>query len=115
MTSNLQTPHPPDLDGYLRLFAPYEGQLRDFAASGEPFGNRFALLFRQVLRLLIRPSELNQRMPEPFIEVARRYLRGDHATVRHFSYEENRHFFLSDLYDWLQIQGRGRRMREMGR
>lgn len=103
------------LDSYLRLFAPYVEQLHEFSGRKGPYGNRFALLFRQTLRMLVSPLEINARVPLPFLEVARRYLEQDADTIRHFSYEENRHFFLSDLYDWLQIHERGRKMHGMGR
>jgi hypothetical protein len=103
-----------DLDGYLRLFGPYEEQLRDFSGRRGEYGGRFALLFRQVLRFLVEPSELNQRLPRVFVSVAQKYLQKDRETVQHFCYEDNRHFFLSDLLDWLQIQERGRRMRARG-
>ena len=90
-------------------------QLRDFEGREGEYGARFALLFRQALRLLVAPGELNDIMPRTFIEMARRYLDGDQETVRHFSYEDNRHFFLSDLLDWLKIYERGQKMRRMGR
>jgi len=105
----------PELADYLRLFRPYAERLRDFQGREGAFGDRFALLFRQVVRRVVQPGGLNDRLPRPFVEVALRYLRGDHQTVRYFSYEENRHFYLSDLYDWLLIQERGERMRRMGR
>jgi len=110
----VRTARPADLETYLRLFAPYENQLHDFSGPEREFGGRFALLFRQVLRLLVLPTELNRSMPRLFIEVAHQYLGKNPETLRHFSYEENRHFFLSDLLDWLQIYERGRRMRRMG-
>ncbi len=107
---------PPDLDHYLRLFAPYAAELKDFSSRNErEYGARFAFLFRQVVKLLLIPSPLNQRIPQPFILVARRFLEQDSGTVRHFSYEDNRHSFLSDLFDWLQIYQRGRKLQQMGR
>ncbi len=106
---------PVDLNTYLRLVAPYETQLRQFAGREGEYGARFALLFLQVVRLQVKPGGLNQLIPKPFITVAQRYLAREHEVVTHFSYEENRHFFLSDLHDWLQIQERGERMRQMGK
>lgn len=100
-----------ELDEYLRLFAPYEQQLIQFTGREGEYGSRFALLFRQVLRMLVRPLVLNERMPRLFIEVAHRYLENDPDTVKHFSYEDNRHFFLSDLYKWIQVHERGRSIR----
>lgn len=104
-----------DLDTYNRLFSPYQDQLKYFEGRDGEYGARFALLFRQILRLLVLPGDLNDLMPRTFGEVAKRYLGGDADTVRHFSYEDNRHFFLSDLFDWLKIYERGRQMRRMGR
>jgi hypothetical protein len=108
-----------ELEEYLRLFRPYEERLRDFQGREGPYGDKFALLFRQVIRRVVQhpavPGTLHGRMPRPFVEVAQRYLAGEYETVRHFSYEENRHFYLSDLYDWLLIQERGERMRRLGR
>jgi hypothetical protein len=104
-----------DLNAYLKLFTPYKEQLRRFSGREGEYGGRFALLFRQVARHLVSSAKINRQIPKPFIKVARRYLERDDETVRHFSYEDNRHFFLSDLLDWLEIQERGRRMRRMGR
>ena len=104
-----------DLAAYYKLFSPYEEQLRQFKGREGEHGGRFALLFRQVLRLLVQPTELNQLIPRTFIKVAQRYLAKEKEVVMHFSYEDNRHFFLSDLYDWLQIYERGQRMRQMGK
>jgi hypothetical protein len=103
------------LDTYFKLFAPYEEQLRQFKGREGAHGGRFALLFRQVLRLLVLPSEINQLIPKTFVKVAQRYLTKDREVVMHFSYEDNRHFFLSDLHDWLQIHERGQRMRQMSK
>jgi hypothetical protein len=100
-----------DLDAYLRLFAPYQEQLRQFQGREGEYGGRFALLFRQVIRRLVEPSPLNQRIPQVFVQVATDYLGKNADSVRHFSYEENRHFFLSDLLDWLQVHERGRLMK----
>lgn len=104
-----------DLDDYLRLFEPYEEQLRQFEGREGEYGGRFALLFRQVSRLLVQSSALNRRIPQTFVKVASLYLDQDHDTVMHFSYEDNRHFFLSDLRDWLQLHERGQKMQQMGK
>ena len=104
-----------ELETWFRLFEPYEHQLRDFEGRDGEYGARFALLFRQALRLLLEEGELTEIMPRTFIEVARRYFDRDKETVRHFSYGDNRHFFLSDLLDWLKIYERGQQMRRMGR
>lgn len=115
MHMRLKIEEPVDLDAYLKRFTPYREQLRQFSGRQGEYGGRFALLFRQVVRLLAASAKINRQIPKPFIKVAQRYLEQDEETVRHFSYEDNRHFFLSDLLDWLQIQDRGRRMRQMGK
>ncbi|GEM_PF-1205084 len=95
---------PVDIEAYQQLFAPYEDQLQQFTVRENEFGGRFALLFRKVIRLLVIPGGINEDIPRMFIEVAWHYLQKDADIIRHFSYEENRHFFLSDLYDWLRVQ-----------
>ena len=110
MQSRLKIEESVDLDAYLKLFAPYVEQLRQFSGREGEYGGRFALLFRQVVRLLAVSARFNQQLPKPFVGVAQHYLEREAETVRHFSYEDNRHFFLSDLFDWLQIQER-----EMGK
>jgi hypothetical protein len=105
----------PDLDSYLTLFAPYDTQLMNFRGREREYGGRFALLFRQVVRLLVHDSMFNRGMPRMFISVAQRYLDRQSDTVLHFSYEDNRHFYLSDLRDWLAVHERGRNLRKAGR
>jgi hypothetical protein len=104
-----------DLDRYLQLFAPYEQQLSDFTVREGEYGGRFALLFRQVVRLLVQDNDINPLMPKMYVSVAHRFLDRDGDTVRHFSYEDNRHFFLSELREWLAVQERGQKLRSMGR
>jgi hypothetical protein len=110
-----QTDSHAELTRYYQLFAPYEEQLRLFKGREGEHGGRFALLFRQILRLLVQPLEINRSIPRTFIKVAQRYLAKDQEVVMHFSYEDNRHFFLSDLYDWLRIHERGQKMRQLGK
>lgn len=102
---------PVDLDAYLTLFAPYEAQLKDFAGREREYGGRFALLFRQVVRLLVRDADINRLVPKTYVVMAQRFLDRVPDTVRHFSYEDNRHFFLSELREWITVQERGRAMR----
>lgn len=102
------------LDEYLKLFQPYEDQLRDFSGREREYGGRFALLFRQVIRLLVSEQPINNLMPRMYPEMAQRYLDREGDSVRHFSYEDNRHFFLSELRDWLAVRERGRFMRQAG-
>lgn len=103
------------LNDYLTLFRPYHEQLRQFGGREREYGGRFALLFRQVTRLLVTALPINDLMPRMYINVARSYLDREPDAVRHFSYEDNRHFFLSELLDWLEVHERGRAMRRIGR
>jgi len=89
----------PELDDYLKLFQLYEGKL-DFTVKGTRGGD-YSFIFEQVMRLLLKPSAFNRTLPEPFISVSERYAFSDAATVAHFRYNENKQFFLSDLYDSL--------------
>lgn len=91
---------PPTIDDYLGLLRLYDQALRE---PVEPRGERFTLLFDQVMRLLTRRSGINDEIPAPFRQVARRIGDNDAATVEHFRYDENRQFLLSDLYDFLQL------------
>lgn len=113
---NKKSPPPTvTLETYLRLFAPYEAQMSEFTGRDGEYGGRFALLFRQITRLLVQPANINRRLPKLYLSLAERYLSNDHDTVRHFSYEDNRYFFLSELLEWLKVHERGDRMREMGK
>lgn len=89
----------PELNDYLKLFQLYEGKL-DFTVKGTKGGD-YSFIFEQVMRLLLKPSPFNSSLPEPFIGVAERYAFNETATVAHFRYNENKQFFLSDLYDSL--------------
>lgn len=91
----------PELNDYLKLFQLYEGKL-NFTVKGTKGGD-YSFIFEQVMRLLLRPSEFNSSLPEPFISVAERYAFSDAATTAHFRYNENKQFFLSDLYDSLML------------
>ena len=101
------------LDAYLTLFSPYEEQLREFSGREREYGGHFALLFRQVARLLVEDNAFNQRIPKMYQTVAQRYLDRESDTVRHFSYEDNRHFFLGELREWLAVHERGRMLKEV--
>lgn len=84
----------------LRLLSFYGEELRKPTESS---GSRFELVFEQVIGLLEKLSHSDESLPTPFLDVARRYAAGDPATTRHFGYDENRQFFLSDLYDYLLL------------
>lgn len=104
-----------DVSDYLERFEPYAAQLTDFTVGDREYGGRFALLFRQVVRLLVLPDPFNDRIPALYRSVAQRYLNLEHDVVLHFSYEENRHFFLSELLEWMRIHQRGKEMRRINR
>lgn len=91
----------PELDDYLKLFELYEGKL-DFTIKGTKGGD-YSFIFGQIVRLLLKPSAFNDTLPETFISVAERYAFDDPATAAHFRYNENKQFFLSDLYDSLTL------------
>ena len=91
----------PKLHDYMKLFGLYAGKL-DFTINGTKNGD-YSFIFEQVIRLLLRPSEFNDSLPEPFLGVAERYAFAEPATVAHFKYNENKQFFLSDLYDSLML------------
>ncbi|MEW6764711.1 MAG: hypothetical protein AB1344_02835 [Pseudomonadota bacterium] len=96
-------PNDPGLADYVNLFLRYGESLG--AIYQEPDGERYALLFAQVVRMLVKPSPFNLSLPEPFRISAHRYLRGDPATVEHLSDPANRHFMLCDLHDIVMLKG----------
>jgi gluconate kinase len=53
--------------------------------------------------MLTQPSAFNLRLPEQFRATAFHYLDGDPQTVAHMSTAENRHFMLSDLFDYVHL------------
>jgi hypothetical protein len=84
------------------LFAAYG---RDFGkAYLEPEDERYRLLFEQVCHLLTQPSSFNLSMPQEFRTSARRYLAGDAVTIAQLRDPQNRHFMLSDLYDYIHLR-----------
>lgn len=91
----------PELNDYLKLFELYSGKL-DFTIKGTKGGD-YSFIFEQVIRLLLKASPFNDSLPEPFLGVAERYVFAEPATVAHFRYNENKQFFLSDLYDSLLL------------
>jgi hypothetical protein len=60
----------PDEQDYLSLFRIYGDDLGSLYR--EPDDDRYALLFEQVIRLLVKPSPFNRSLPEPFRVSARR-------------------------------------------
>lgn len=91
----------PELHDYLKLFELYAGKL-DFTINGTKGGD-YSFIFEQVIRLLLKPSAFNDMLPETYLGVAERYAFNEPATVAHFRYNENKQFFLSDLYDSLML------------
>jgi hypothetical protein len=103
----------PDEQDYLSLFRIYGDDLGSLYR--EPDDDRYALLFEQVVRLLVKPSPFNRSLPEPFRVSARRYHDGDPATVKHLSHPANRHFMLCDLHDLISLRSRIARNRRKDR
>jgi hypothetical protein len=97
------SPAKPDVQDYLQLFRQYGGDLGELYR--EPEDDRYALLFEQVVRLLVRPSPFNLRLPEPFRMAARRYRDGHQATVAQLREPANRHFLLCELHDLIMLKG----------
>ena len=91
----------PDADDYLALFARYREDFGDVYL--EPDDERFRLLFDQICRMLAKPSAFNLGLPGQFRATAMRYLDGDEATLAHMTAPENRHFMLSDLFDYIHL------------
>lgn len=91
----------PNLNDYIDLFNQYG---RDFGAAYlEPEDERFRFLFDQLCCLLTKPSNFNLGLPEPFRKTAHKYLAKDETTVNHMRVAENRHFMLSDLFDYIRL------------
>lgn len=93
----------PDVADYALLFRAYGEDLGSIYR--EPDDDRYALLFEQVVRLLIRTSPFNLSLPEQFRIAARHYHAGNRITVEHLSNPANRHFMLCDLHDLVMLKG----------
>jgi hypothetical protein len=103
----------PTADDYLRLFERWHALLREDVGpeAGRDFGDaykatedeRFRLLFEQICQLLIAPSAFNLAMPQAFRRTAQQWVDGDAATLAHMGNVQNRHFMLSDLYDYVHL------------
>ena len=91
----------PDAGDYLALFGRYKEDFGDIYMAAED--ERFRLLFDQICRMLTQPSTFNLTLPEQFRATAFRYLDGDAHTVAHMRNIENRHFMLSDLFDYIHL------------
>jgi hypothetical protein len=93
----------PDVEDYVHLFQIYGKDLGSIYQ--EPDDERYALLFEQVVRLLLRSSSFNLALPQQFRETAQRYQKGDPATVKHMGDPAIRHFMLCDLHDLIMLKG----------
>ncbi len=92
----------PDADDYMKLFGCYD---KDFGpAYLEPEDERYRLLFEQVCQLLLPVSDFNLSMPQEFRRTAQQWSNGDPATLAHMGDPQNRHFMLSDLYDYIHLR-----------
>jgi hypothetical protein len=103
----------PDADDYLRLFERWQTMLREDVGPqlGRDFGDvykgsddeRYRLLFEQICHLLTLVSPFNLAMPQEYRRTARQWVDGDPATLQHMGDVQNRHFMLSDLYDYVHL------------
>jgi hypothetical protein len=106
-------PNSPNAQDYLRLFERWHTMLRQDLGpeQGRDFGDvyktpddeRYRLLFEQICQLLLQPSPFNLAMPQEFRRTARQWVAGDGATLKHMGDVQNRHFMLSDLYDYVHL------------
>lgn len=94
----------PDVQDYLDLFALYGGDLAKIYL--EPADDRYRFLFEQICRLLVQPSAFNRQIPPPFVATARSYLAGDVGTLAKLGDPEVRHFMMSDLFDYIDLERR---------
>ncbi|MCG6942690.1 MAG: hypothetical protein LJE69_15730 [Thiohalocapsa sp.] len=97
------SPTKPDVEDYLQLFRQYGGDLGELYR--EPEDERYALLFEQVVRLLVQPSPFNLGLPDTFRVAARRYRDGHPSTVARLRQPANRHFMLCELHDLIMLKG----------
>lgn len=93
----------PTLADYVHLFRTYGEDLGSIYR--EPDDDRYALLFEQVVRLLVQPSAFNASLPDEFRRAARRYRAHDPDTLRHLGDPANQHFMLCDLHDLVMLKG----------
>jgi len=93
--------HQPDADAYLALFGRYRQDFGDVYLG--PPDDRYRLIFEQVCHMLKQPSPFNLSLPVPFRATALRYLAGDPPTLAHMKEADNRHFMLSDLFDYIHL------------
>ena len=93
----------PTLQDYMQLFRSYGKDLGTIYT--EPEDDSYALLFEQVIRLLIKSSPYNSSIPNQCRTAAKCYHQKDFTTLEHLGNPANRHFMLCDLHDWIMING----------
>lgn len=95
---------------YLELFRTHGLGASDiYMIEDEKRQDAIFLLFDEVCDEMLKESEFNAQMPREFIESMERYSSGEPYTVSHFDNVSHRAFYLSDLYDILQLFSLGRR------
>lgn len=95
---------------YLELFRSYGLEMSDiYMIEDEKRHEAIFALFDAVSDEMVKPSALNGMLPGEFVKTMRRYNAGDAYTISHFDNVSHRAFYLSDLYDILQLVGLGRR------
>ncbi|MEN2494630.1 MAG: hypothetical protein TECD_00534 [Hyphomicrobiaceae bacterium hypho_1] len=93
----------PSLEDYVNLFRSYGKDLGTIYT--EPDDDRYALLFEQIICMLIKPSAYNSSIPKQFRIAAQSYYEKDSVTYKHLREPANRHFMLCDFYDWVMLNG----------
>jgi hypothetical protein len=102
----------PDERDYSSLFRIYGDDLGSLYR--DPDSDRYALLFEQVVRLLIKPSPFNRSLPESFRVAARRYHDGDPSAAEHLRHRASHHLVLCDLHDLISLRSRVARICRKG-
>ncbi|WP_114416186.1 hypothetical protein [Marinospirillum perlucidum] len=88
----------PQLEDYQQLLEHYAEAIKSQTTP------RLELVFARVMRMLIQPSDFNASLPQPFVTTARRYLAKKPDALSHLRDPEVQQFFLSDLYDFVQLK-----------
>lgn len=100
------------LDDYLRVFAQYGKEVEFiYLETGD---DRYEILFEQIMKLLVLPSQFNLGLPEPFRRTAFRYKAGDVDTVAQLADRETRLFLICEVYDFIMLNGGLARRRATG-
>lgn len=87
----------PNSDDYCKLLALYD---KDFDLSLLSNNKHdYSFLFNKIMQMLLQPSDFNQQLPLPLRSVVQEYAAGNPAMREHLDYNENRQFFLADVYN----------------